>query len=213
MLRRLFGGKSRRRKEEEEESKRVELLRELSAFRNTCKENIKNDYNECQERVRQNDPLTTRMAIYNASLMKKNEALLRKCDRTLLNLQTGDLRRKSATVDRVNQMEFNASYRHAKRSARKSNVSNLRRRAMKMERYGSIQNGNRALINDTLQDMFEEDDDSDDDADAAELVNSVRENQVIESILAAPNPNLTSVDLGEREDAAAPAESGIHDDV
>ena len=217
MLQRFLGGNSRRRRrrKEEEEAKRVELLRDISALRKTCNQNIESAYSKCQEGVRQDDPLMSRMAVYNASLLKSNETVLRKCDRTLLNMQTGDLRRKGAIADHLNQTEFNDSYRQARKSSRKSNVSKLRRRALKMEKYRSMQNSNRALINDSLRDdladMFEEDEDSDDDdSDAVEFVNSIKEKHLIDSVLAAPNPTVTTLDRDEMRNDTA---SEIHDDV
>ena len=78
-----------------------------------------------------------------------------------------------------------------------------------------MRNGNRALINDSLHDdlsnMFEDDDDSDDDSDAVEFVNSVKEKQVIESVLAAPNPHVTSVDKADEMERDE-LESEIHEE-
>ena len=215
MLRRLFGAdsqKTREQREEKEESKRLELLRDLSALRKTCKDNVESAYGKCVEGS--HHPLMSRMAVHNATLLKSNEGLLQKCDKALLNLQSGTLRRKSASLDRLNDMEFNASYRRDKRLASKSNVSRLRKRAMKMEGYRTMRNGHRDLINDALRDnlsdLFDEDDDDDNDFDAAvEFVNSIKENQVIDSILAAPNPIPTSVDDVRRNDDM---ESELRDD-
>ena len=216
MLQRFFGVNSRKRKEDEEKAKRVEILRDLSAFRKTCKDNIKAAYDECEEGVkvseRSNDRVMGRMAMYNASLVKSNETLLRKCDNALLNLQTGDLRRKGTIADHLNKMEFNASYRDAKKSARKSNVGKLRQRALKMEKYRAIRNNNRALINDSLQDDLDDifEDDSDDDSDAVEFVNCVKEKLVMDDLLAVPKVGVTNIKLEEMENDR---ESGVHDDV
>lgn len=205
MLRRLFGLENSQQRKEEEERKSIEIMRDLSALRKACKENVETAYKKCQEGACCNeDPLMARMVKYNASLMKSNENLLRKCDRTLINLQTGDLRRKSAIVDHLNKKEFNALYKDAKEKTRTSNVSKLRRRALKMEKYRLILNNNRSMINDCLHNELcnmlenEDDDDNDDDSDddncrLTEFIQSVRERQVINSVLAAPNPDVMSV--------------------
>ena len=205
MLKRIFGLENSQKRKDEEERKSIEIMRDLSALRKTCKENVETAYKKCQEgAVCNDDPLMVKMVKYNASLMKSNETLLRKCDRALLNLQTGDLRRKSAIVDHLNKKEFNAFYKDAKEKTRASNVSKLRRRALKMEKYRLILQNNRSMINECLHnelsDMLEneDDDDNDDDSDddncrLTEFIQGVKDRQVIDSLLAAPNPDVTCV--------------------
>lgn len=212
MLQSILGRSSKKNKDKEEE-RRIQLMRDVSALRKKCTENVDSAYAKCKRGIQRDDPLMNRMALYNASLMKNNESLLRKCDKTLIGMQTGELRRKGAIIDQLNKMEFNTSYHEAKRTAKKSNVSKLRRRAQKMEKYRSIQNYNRDLINDSLKDdlnnMFEEDDDSDDSSDVAEFVESAKEQHLIDAVLAAPNPKSSSIEGGMANDRT----SEVHDDI
>ena len=187
------------KKKEKEEIQRIQLLRDLSCMRKTCDRNIAEAYEGCRDAVNRADPLSNTMATCNAHLIKSNAALLKKCNDTLLGLQVGELRRKGGMIDGLNRLEFNASYREAKKGARKSNTNKLRRRAQKLEKYRSICDWNRQLINDCLQDgyadMFDDDNnDSDGDSDVAELVECVREQGVIDTVLSAPNPSFGTPD-------------------
>lgn len=211
MLQHIFGRQEK--KKEKEEFRRIQLLRDLSALRNTCKQNIDDAHKNCKEEVHRGDPLMTRMVAANVNLIKSNASLLQKCDATLLGLQNGELRRKGGVVDRLNRLEFKAAYQDAKKGARKTNTNKLRKRAQKMEKYRSICNSNRSLITDCLQDdfedMFEEDDDSDDDEDVAKFVECIKEEQIIDKVLAAPNPNLSILETEIENDLAGE----IRDDV
>lgn len=201
MLQHIFGRKQRKR--EEEELRRIQLLRDLSALRQNCKRNIDDAYSDCREEVHAGGPLMSQMATSNAHLMKNNAALLHKCDNTLLCLQNGELRQKAAIIDRLNGSEFKATYQETKKAARKNNTLKIRKRAQKLEKYRSICNWNRSVINDCLQEsfdeMFEESDDSDDDSDVARFVEGVKEQVIIDKVLAAPNPVVSIVDDTESE--------------
>ncbi len=184
----LFG-KNKRRREEKRRLASIRLTREVAALRNESKTNALEHYEQCKYRAGQSDPLARSLAIVSAKSFQNNLAIAKKCDRTLNDLQNGEMRRRSGGLERLKKLEFDQAYREVKRDAQREKTSRLRTKSIKFDKYRSIRNVNRGIVTDCLHDGGDhESDDEDDDEDVVNLVEALREQQIVDDLLAAPNP-------------------------